>query len=327
MSVSKIIVIDEKYSDNNGAYDVVIMWNGSEVVTEVLRGYADKCSTSEYATKSEVADAVQWHIANVKGKNYIGDTYIVGGSRKVAKGTSVVVVDYADNGYYGVQVQVQDANGVKTWISAGCLKKWVCGSNPFWSNAGIDDFGTENTAADDVETFEVEQEEKEVDNFIFSNKSLSFFMRDKQNDIFEWHRTLEDAKTHAEEMVLECLDGNEWDEHGVDGICYGIAIGEAYLSPSDDASFYEPRFKTKDVVIIPRTEHESLLWLTTPKPIETAPYKEFILIKGDGGWTEGYLRHGCGWVTSAGFTIIDATHWLPLPKTERGDGGFGSTGN
>jgi len=45
----------------------------------------------------------------------------------------------------------------------------------------------------------------------------------------------------------------------------------------DDVETFEVEQEEKDVVIIPRTEHESLLWLTTPKPIAQVVKKSALI--------------------------------------------------
>jgi len=71
----------------------------------------------------------------------------------------------------------------------------------------------------------------------------------------------------------------------------------------------------KDTVVLNSEKYEYLLWLTTPKPIETAPFDEIVLIRGDGGWVDGMFKEASGWVTLFGIIIFDATHWLPSPNT------------
>jgi hypothetical protein len=151
MSALKIIAVDQRYSSNNGAYDVVIMWNGSEIVEDVIdgRGVATESKgVNEYATKGEVALAVEWHITNVMPKNYIGGTYTVRGSRKIKKGTEVLVLDFVDEGRFGTKVLVQDEGGNKNWISTGCISEgFVKGVKPFWADCGIDETVADETVS------------------------------------------------------------------------------------------------------------------------------------------------------------------------------------
>jgi hypothetical protein len=70
----------------------------------------------------------------------IGHTYVVGGSRKVAKGTHVVVIDQVQAGWdarYNRATPAQvlvEFDGQREWISTNCLKTWVCGVAPWWPN-------------------------------------------------------------------------------------------------------------------------------------------------------------------------------------------------
>lgn len=61
-----------------------------------------------------------------------------------------------------------------------------------------------------------------------------------------------------------------------------------------------------DNVIIPRAEYDRLLWLTTPKTIETAPLNTEILVTGGESnyWTQ----------LSLSSNKCAETHWLPLPE-------------
>lgn len=134
-----VVNVEGRYSDNNGAYDVVSFWDGSEITTETLGGYTDKVTPSVNATIEQKASAAAWYKANVKkdvSKSF-GHKFIVGGSRKVTKGTIVTLLSYNEGGYNG-GYYIQDTVTVKTEqgethnISPNCLKTWVEGVFPYW---------------------------------------------------------------------------------------------------------------------------------------------------------------------------------------------------
>jgi hypothetical protein len=141
MNNSVVVNVEERYSDNNGAYDVVSYWDGSEITTETLGGYTDKPTPSVNATIEQKALAAAWYKANVKkeiSKAY-GHKFIVGGSRKVSKGVIVTLLSYNEGGYSSrfnnyvqdsVLVQLED--GSTQTISPNCLKTWVEGVFPYW---------------------------------------------------------------------------------------------------------------------------------------------------------------------------------------------------
>lgn len=134
-----VVNVEEKYSDNNGAYDVVSFWDGSEIITEALGGYTDKVTPKVNATSEQKATAAAWYKANIKKEisKAHGHKFIVGGSRKVNKGTIVTLVSYNEGGYNG-GYYMQDTVTVKTVegetynISPNCLKTWVEGVFPYW---------------------------------------------------------------------------------------------------------------------------------------------------------------------------------------------------
>ena len=138
-----VVNVEGRYSDNNGAYDVVSYWNGSEITTETLGGYTDKPTPSVNATIQQKTLAALWYKANVQKEisKAFGHKFIVGGSRKVAKGAIVTLLSYNEGGYSSrFNSYVQDSVTVKTEqgetynISPNCLKTWVEGVFPYWHN-------------------------------------------------------------------------------------------------------------------------------------------------------------------------------------------------
>ena len=137
----KLITTEEKYSDNDGAYDVCHYWDGEQIIQETLRGDSAQPTTTIRATKKEVAQAVEWYKANNRirpdSRKVIGHKFIVRGSRKVKKDTLVTVVDFYDTGRYGYKVAVKDEEGqVTDGISPSCLAEWVESPAPYWEGYG-----------------------------------------------------------------------------------------------------------------------------------------------------------------------------------------------
>ena len=141
MNNSVVVNVEGRYSDNNGAYDVVSYWDGSEIITETLGGYTDKPTPSVNATIEQKHEAALWYKANVKKEisRAFGHKFIVGGSRKVSKGAIVTLLSYNEGGYDSrfnsyvqdtVTVQLED--GSTQTISPNCLKTWEEGVLPYW---------------------------------------------------------------------------------------------------------------------------------------------------------------------------------------------------
>lgn len=136
-----VVNVEEKYSDNNGAYDVISYWDGKAITTETLTGNNDKITPSVNATSFQRQDAAHWYKTNVKKETSkaFGHKFIVGGSRKVSKGAIVTLLSYNKGGYdsrFNTYVQdtvtVSTAAGETYKISPNCLKTWVEGTLPYW---------------------------------------------------------------------------------------------------------------------------------------------------------------------------------------------------
>ena len=136
-----VVNVEGRYSDNNGAYDVVSYWDGEKIITETLTGNTDKVTPSVDATSEQKAAAATWYKANIQKEisKAFGHKFIVGGSRKVSKGTIVTLLSYNEGGYDSrFNNYVQDSVTVKTAagetykISPNCLKTWVEGTLPYW---------------------------------------------------------------------------------------------------------------------------------------------------------------------------------------------------
>lgn len=140
-SLVVVVNVEEKYSDDNGAYDVISYWDGKAITTETLGGYTDKVTPKINATIEQKTLAALWYKANIQKETSkaFGHKFIVGGSRKVAKGTIVTLLSYNEGGYdarFGNYVQdsvtVKTEQGEMYKISPNCLKTWVEGTLPYW---------------------------------------------------------------------------------------------------------------------------------------------------------------------------------------------------
>lgn len=136
-----VVNVEERYSDNNGAYDVVSYWDGLEITTETLTGNTDKITPSVNATNFQKHEAAYWYKANIQKETSkaIGHKFIVGGSRKIAKGVIVELLSYnvggydsRFNNYVSDSVTVKTEQGETYNISTNCLKTWVEGTLPYW---------------------------------------------------------------------------------------------------------------------------------------------------------------------------------------------------
>jgi hypothetical protein len=143
-----VVNVSECFDEDRGAFERVTMWDGVELSyrTDCARSSNIRAQTT--ATREQIKTAAEAYKATVKpvycvrtGENsLIGHTYVVGGSRKVAKGTHVVVIDQVQAGYdarYNRSTQAQvlvEFDGGREWIATNCLKTWLCGVAPWWSN-------------------------------------------------------------------------------------------------------------------------------------------------------------------------------------------------
>ena len=130
---------DQCYSDNNGAYDVYTLLN-TQTRELVRESDSDQSPLNTEGFKRASADqksiAAKVFAQNQKNeqKEMIGSTYIVGGSRKVAKGTEVLVLGYYAGGYRDTAVvTVRDGQGNVNDISPNCLKTFISCAQPWWA--------------------------------------------------------------------------------------------------------------------------------------------------------------------------------------------------
>lgn len=139
-----IVGVRERYSDNNGAYEVSTLWDGEQLSFDSTMYNKNAPYPVVNATSEQKAQAAEFYKKTVGPSGIdkaFGHTYIVGGSRKVAKGTKVIVRDYQDSYYdsrynqrVDAKVQVECPDGQQFWISPNCLKTWVEGVYPYWHN-------------------------------------------------------------------------------------------------------------------------------------------------------------------------------------------------
>lgn len=150
-----IVAVEEKYSDNNGNYQIAHVWNG-ECVTQI-GGVYDSNVYSVNATPEQFKAASEWAKANAEANPtnnwnkycYGGrgaDTFIdcivtLKRSRKAPNKIPLKVVNFLENvydarfnNYTGERIEVTD--GYNNWVvSSGCINEVIKGhvDYPFWA--------------------------------------------------------------------------------------------------------------------------------------------------------------------------------------------------
>lgn len=146
--MTKVIVgINEYYSDNNGAWEVIVLWDGTSVS---LAGSCYEIVSRDIApwgTKEQIAAAAEWVANNcidVGYKGYLGvNTYIgcvveLKRSKAAPNGVPLTVVDYIPETYsefLGCKISakiVVDVNGKLVKVSPNCVNKVIKGRYPHW---------------------------------------------------------------------------------------------------------------------------------------------------------------------------------------------------
>lgn len=144
---NKLLIIDEKYNDNDGAYDVHIVWTGNEVDHHVVKNYSgSKPPATEPATAKDYEKALEWWLAQPvsnSSRDCIGCTYLTKGSRKVPNGTEVTVYSFRVAQRQGKwqmpnQVTVELPDKTRETISASCLHSFIKGTVPYWYSHGLE---------------------------------------------------------------------------------------------------------------------------------------------------------------------------------------------
>lgn len=161
-----VVAVTECFDEDRGAFEMVTLWDGVALDTVTHTAKTDNAirfAAKVDATHAQKLAAAAHYKATVEPAynnrtqmlDHIGHAYIVGGSRKVAKGTVVVVVDQIAAGYDSrynratpAQVLVEFEGGSE-WISTNCLKVWVCGVSPWWTPSDVTaDDATTDVVAD-----------------------------------------------------------------------------------------------------------------------------------------------------------------------------------
>ncbi len=149
---SVCVAIDEKYSDNNGAYQIAYFWDGISV--SVGGGMYDGAAYSVNCTPEQKQAAIDWMQSNCQltanwnkycyrglgAFTYIGCIVKLARSRKAPNGVDLKVLDFYESrwdGSYKVSEQVKVTDGDNVWIvSSSCIAELVQGIKdlPFWAN-------------------------------------------------------------------------------------------------------------------------------------------------------------------------------------------------
>lgn len=137
------VAVDDKYSDNNGPYQVAYFWDGEKV--EQRGGMYDHAVYSADCTDAQLKAAAEWMIANTsesanwnkycyggRGANtYIGCTVKLTRSRIAPNNTPLKVIAFYEseyNGSYKTPERVVVTDGHERWaVSSGCIKELVKG--------------------------------------------------------------------------------------------------------------------------------------------------------------------------------------------------------
>jgi|GEM_PF-6337785 len=151
-----IVAVEEKYNDNNGAYQIAYLWDGERV--EQAGGMYDPAIYCVNATPEQIKAASEWAKADAEAnptKNW--NKYYYGGlgantfvgcvvtlkrSRKAPNGTPLKVINFLEAAYYThfnkhLAERVEVTDGYNSWVvSSGCIDKVIKGvvKYPSWVN-------------------------------------------------------------------------------------------------------------------------------------------------------------------------------------------------
>ncbi|AIM40621.1 hypothetical protein [Vibrio phage VpKK5] len=150
-----VVATEDRFNDNDGSYHLAYIWNGVSLRTlNYSNGYNNVPFDAAQvdATPEQKEAAAEWYASTIKPSHgrlstFIGHQYLVKRSRKIKKGTKVVVRNVSDRMYnprfntYDPEralVEVVDTTehheaGYCCWISLGCLDEWVHGARPWWA--------------------------------------------------------------------------------------------------------------------------------------------------------------------------------------------------
>lgn len=146
---SVVVAVDHKYNDNDGAYSIAVVWDGSVAVSHnYSNGYngVKFDAAVKDATDEQVKAAAEWYINTYKdisedhrgNPTFIGCTVTLSRSRKAPNKTPLKVTKYAAGGYnkrYGCWDQPKvcvDVQGQPVWVSVGCISEVLQGDTPWW---------------------------------------------------------------------------------------------------------------------------------------------------------------------------------------------------
>lgn len=142
-----IVAINEYYSDNNGAWEVAVLWDGTSI------SFAGSCyevipnNFAPWGSKEDKLAAAEWFANNkldVGYKDYLGvNTYIgcvveLKRSKAAPNGVPLTVVDYIPETYsefLGHKISakvVVDVNGKLVKVSPNCVNNVIKGRYPHW---------------------------------------------------------------------------------------------------------------------------------------------------------------------------------------------------
>lgn len=136
-----LLAVEELYCNSNGAFELIHVWNGEEIIIHHSRdGF--NINSAINATPEIKAIASEWYQLNVKDTRkhtYIGCTVILARSRKAPNKIPLKVLDFIEGGYdsrynqyIDDKITVLHDDGHIT-INASCIKEVILGAAPYWA--------------------------------------------------------------------------------------------------------------------------------------------------------------------------------------------------
>lgn len=145
MNYPVCVAVENKYNDNDGAYDVGFMWDGVTLSTlKATNQYVPVGFTGVNASDCAKKQAAEWYRKNVKGERdgrltFTGETWKVKRARGIKKGTPVKVIAVTTEYFNGHPTRdvatvniVGDDEAIDYSIGVNCLDGFVEGNNPWW---------------------------------------------------------------------------------------------------------------------------------------------------------------------------------------------------
>lgn len=147
---SVVVAIDHKYNDNDGAYSVAWVWDGETLTSESYangynnRSFEDAEVDASFLQIQEAAEAFaigKFDLSKshfTQYSTFIGCTVKLKRSRKAPNNVELLVMGHADSYYDHANNRRVDAQtavnveGVKVWVSQGCVNEIVKGAYPWW---------------------------------------------------------------------------------------------------------------------------------------------------------------------------------------------------